>query len=413
MPRAAAVPEADTPPDDDRALFKQGDRVMLIVDDDGRRANAVMDLVHRAGLKAVIAARPEWAVALARAYRPRGIVLAPGAASGEGGVPLDRLLCIDPGARNVPLHVLWAPGNDPDERVGLRTYVRAPATRESLAAALRRVSEYRGKPVATMLVVARGDDERASLTAALADAKVRTTAARDPRDAAAALVAERPDAVLVDLGLDRGGAEEIGAALRRTASLREVPIVFLTHAPLPPEASDRSIAASLGAADAPSADQALADLALFARRVAESTLTPDDRSVPSGPDESLAGKRVLVVDDDVRNVFAITSMLEHQDMQVRFATNGHDAIASLDKNRDVDGVLMDIMMPGMDGYETIRAIRSDPRFSTLPIIALTAKAMAGDREKCLEAGASDYVTKPVESDQLLAVLRVWLHKSAS
>ena len=146
------------------------------------------------------------------------------------------------------------------------------------------------------------------------------------------------------------------------------------------------------------------------RRVAESTSAPDDRSAPSDSDKSLSGKRVLVVDDDVRNVFAITSMLEHQDMHVRFATNGHDAIASLERDRDVDGVLMDIMMPGMDGYETTRAIRQNPRFATLPILALTAKAMAGDREKCLEAGASDYVTKPVESDQLLAVLRVWLSR---
>src|SRR5262249_41710531 len=127
-------------------------------------------------------------------------------------------------------------------------------------------------------------------------------------------------------------------------------------------------------------------------------------------DEALRGRKVLVVDDDVRNIFALNSLLERHEMEVISATNGQDAVKLVDGTSDLSLVLMDIMMPEMDGYETIRRIRSNPQFRLLPIIALTAKAMKGDREKCLEAGASDYVAKPVNTDQLLSLVRMWLHR---
>ncbi len=129
-----------------------------------------------------------------------------------------------------------------------------------------------------------------------------------------------------------------------------------------------------------------------------------------GSTEVLRGRKVLVVDDDARNIFALTTVLENQEMEVLTATNGRQAIEIINATPDLSVVLMDIMMPEMDGYETMREIRKDPRFRTLPILALTAKAMKGDREKCLEAGASDYIAKPVNTDQLLSLLRVWLYR---
>jgi CheY-like chemotaxis protein len=159
-------------------------------------------------------------------------------------------------------------------------------------------------------------------------------------------------------------------------------------------------------------DRLLDETALFLHRV-EANLPPPTRRILEQlhkTDPVLAGKKVLIVDDDVRNIFALTSVLERYEMQILYAENGKDGIEVLQSNADIDIILMDVMMPEMDGYETMRAIRKMRKFKSLPMIALTAKAMKGDREKCIDAGASDYITKPVDTEQLLSLLRVWLYK---
>jgi hypothetical protein len=164
--------------------------------------------------------------------------------------------------------------------------------------------------------------------------------------------------------------------------------------------------------DGQSPEHLFAETALFLHRV-EAALPPPKRRMLEQihlTDPVLSGKKVLIVDDDLRNVFALTSALEVHEMEVLYAENGKDGLAKLEENPDVDIVLMDVMLPGMDGYEAMREIRSRREFRTLPIIALTAKAMKGDREKCIEAGASDYISKPVVTEQLLSLLRVWLYR---
>jgi CheY-like chemotaxis protein len=174
----------------------------------------------------------------------------------------------------------------------------------------------------------------------------------------------------------------------------------------------KSVAKSIVLKDVQSPERLLDETALFLHRV-EAKLPENKRRMLEqlhNTDAVFAGKNVLIVDDDVRNIFSLTSVLESHGMNVAFAENGRDALARLDSGPDVDLVLMDVMMPEMDGYETTRAIREDPRFRSLPIIALTAKAMKGDREKCIAAGASDYITKPVDTEQLLSLMRVWLYR---
>jgi CheY-like chemotaxis protein len=194
----------------------------------------------------------------------------------------------------------------------------------------------------------------------------------------------------------------------------QVPVIVHTGKDLTrrESAKIKKLAETVIVKDAESMERLLDETALFLHRSIERLPEMQRRMIESlhRSDPRLVGRKVLVVDDDVRNIFAVTSALERHQMEVVYAENGRDAIELLKKTPQIDGVLMDIMMPGMDGYEAMREIRSISRFKSLPIIAVTAKAMKGDRQKCLEAGASDYITKPVEVEQLLSLLRIWLER---
>jgi CheY-like chemotaxis protein len=197
-------------------------------------------------------------------------------------------------------------------------------------------------------------------------------------------------------------------------TMAELPIIVYTGKQLtgPEETRVKKYAETIIVKDVKSPERLLDETALFLHRVEAKMPETKRRMLEQlhDADAVIAGKRVLIVDDDVRNIFSLTSVLEDHGMDVRFAENGKDAIAALEEDSDVDVVLMDVMMPEMDGYDTMKAIRAIPRFKSLPVIALTAKAMKGDREKCIAAGASDYIMKPVDTEQLISLLRVWLYK---
>src|SRR6185503_16773058 len=233
-------------------------------------------------------------------------------------------------------------------------------------------------------------------------------------DAMNALLAAQFECCVVDLRLPDMSGFELLDLIQSEPRLAEIPVVVFTGQDLnqSEEAHLKSVAKSVVLKDVRSPERLFDETALFLHRVV-SDLPENKRNLLAklhGSNEALVSRRVLVVDDDVRNIFALSTLLETQGMDVVSATNGRDAIDLLHRRDDLSVVLMDIMMPGMDGYETMREIRREARFRTLPILALTAKAMKGDREKCLDAGASDYIAKPVNSDQLLSLLRVWLHR---
>jgi len=243
---------------------------------------------------------------------------------------------------------------------------------------------------------------------------VSTTAVGTAQAALDALGRERFDCVVLDLRLPDLSGLELMKRIKEREELKRMPIVIYTGKELSKseETDLRKLAQTIIIKDVKSPERLLDETALFLHRVQESL--PESaremlRSIP-GPDPALAGKKVLVVDDDVRNIFAITTLLEEHEMVVDYAENGEEALAKLAGSDAFDVVLMDIMMPGMDGYEASRRIREIPRLANLPVIALTAKAMKGDRDKCILAGASDYITKPVDTDQLVSLLRVWLYK---
>jgi CheY-like chemotaxis protein len=238
--------------------------------------------------------------------------------------------------------------------------------------------------------------------------------AENGEDALRSLRRDSPDCVVLDLRLPDMSGFEVLEHIRDDASISDVPVVVFTGRELSPEedAKLHTMARSVVVKGVESPERLLDETALFLHRVV-TDMPPGKQKmleVLHGSDEDLIGRTVLLVDDDARNIFALSSVLERRGMKVLTATNGNDAIAIIRSDRDIAIVLMDIMMPGIDGYETMQAVRSDPAFRRLPIIALTAKAMKGDREKCLEAGASDYLAKPVNTEQLLTALRMWLHR---
>jgi hypothetical protein len=221
--------------------------------------------------------------------------------------------------------------------------------------------------------------------------------------------------MVLDLGLGSGtDGFQLLETVKSDPAMAELPIIIYTGKELSPEEETRlkRFAETIIVKDVKSPERLLDETALFLHRV-EARLPEQKRRMLErlhNADAVFAGKKVLVVDDDVRNIFSLTSVLEEHGMDVLFAENGKDAIAKLESTEGVDLVLMDVMMPEMDGYETTRAIREQAKFRSLPIIALTAKAMKGDREKCIAAGASDYITKPVDTEQLLSLMRVWLYR---
>jgi CheY-like chemotaxis protein len=289
-----------------------------------------------------------------------------------------------------------------------------PTTPEGLEAALARIKEYAAPRRKRLLVVEDNAAEQLSIQELLGYDDIDIAVVGTGEEALTALHAEAFDCVVLDLRLPDMSGFEVLERLRDDTSLGEVPVVVFTGKELSPDEDARlhTLARSVVVQGVESPERLLDETALFLHRVV-ADLPPEKQQMLDRlhrSDDALLGKKVLVVDDDVRNIFALSSVLERRGMTVLTAGTGCEAIATIDSTPDVTIVLMDIMMPEMDGYETMQVIRQNPAFQRLPIIALTAKAMKGDREKCLEAGASDYLAKPVNTEQLLSALRMWLHR---
>jgi CheY-like chemotaxis protein len=321
----------------------------------------------------------------------------------------------DPLTRHIPVQLVTL---DEDRQHGLtrgaHSFITKPATREHLEESLARIKRYAGQRRKRLLVVEDDPAEQLSVVELLAHDDVDIDTAGSGEQALGALATGSYDCAVLDLRLPDMSGFEVLDRLRQDESLRDLPIVVFTGKELTPDedARLRSFARSVVVKGAESPERLLDETALFLHRVV-SDLPAKKRELLERlhrSDDDLLGKPVLLVDDDVRNVFALSSVLERRGMKVLAANTGQEAIERLEQEPQPAIVLMDIMMPGMDGYQTMQAIRRRPAHRRLPIIALTAKAMKGDRERCLEAGASDYLAKPVNTDQLLSALRMWLHR---
>ncbi len=399
---------------DDRENLQEDDTTLLIVEDDPYYARMLLDLAHDKGFKALVAPRGSEALALAREFHPSAVSLDVFLPDMLGWTVLNHFKQ-DPATRHIPVQMLTL---DEDRQHALArgafAHVTKPSTPDELETAFARIKEYSMPRRKRLLVVEDNPSEQLSIRELLGYDDIDVEIAASGADALAAITGQTFDCMVLDLRLPDMSGFDILELIRDTPSLRELPVVVFTGKDLSPDedARLRTLARSVVVKGVESPERLLDETSLFLHRVV-TDLPPEKQKMLDRlhhSDETLVGKKVLIVDDDVRNIFALSSVLERRGMSVLTAGTGREAIATLESTPDVAIVLMDIMMPEMDGYETMQVIRQNPSFRRLPIVALTAKAMKGDREKCLEAGASEYLAKPVNTEQLLSALRMWFHR---
>jgi HAMP domain-containing protein/CheY-like chemotaxis protein len=399
---------------DDRDKIGEGDRVVLIVEDDVKFASILLDMAREKGFKAIAATRGETALQLARRYRPDAITLDIALPDMEGWTVLDRLKH-DKGTRHIPVHIISA-----DEeaargmKLGAFAQITKPVTKEGLDDAFAKIRGFVERPNKSLLIIEDNEGQRQAIAELIGEDDVEITAVGSGEEALQALRDRHFDCMVLDLGLPDMSGFEFIKRMRDELHISDTPVVVYTGRELTKkeETELKRMAEAIIIKDVRSPDRLLDETALFLHRV-EANLPETKRQILEQLHESdpvLAGKKALIVDDDMRNIYALTSLLERHKMRVMYAESGAEGIDTLLRTPDVDVVLMDVMMPEMDGYEAMRRIRGMDEYKNLPIIALTAKAMKGDREKCMEAGASDYITKPIDAQQLVSLLRVWLYR---
>jgi len=398
---------------DDRGLTTPGDPSVLIIEDDERFAKVVLDFAREKNFKGIVTHQGDWALSLARDYLPSAILLDLDLPDIDGFTVLERLKR-DPSTRHIPVHVMSSMRErERALRSGAISYLNKPVSKEDLNEEFMRIQRFLIGGKRNLLVVDDEENQRDAMVKLIGDTDVDITAVGTGQEALAALHASHFDCMVLDLTLPDISGFDLLDLIGKDQRLRDLPIVINTAKELNRKevAKLKRYAKTIVIKDARSPERLLDETALFLHRSQANLPEAQRRMLEEvhAADAGLAGRKVLIVDDDLRNIFALSSLLERQQMQVSFAENGRDGIEVLERDPTIEIVLMDIMMPEMDGYDTMRAIRRIPKFRSLPIITLTAKAMKGDRDKCIAAGASDYITKPVDVAQLLSLMRVWLH----
>jgi CheY-like chemotaxis protein len=399
---------------DDRLNLEAGDTILLIVEDDLHYARVIADLAKDKGFKILMASHGAEALELAKQFQPSAVSLDVFLPDMLGWSVLSQLKQ-NPLTRHIPVQMLTL---DEDRQHALArgafSFVNKPTTTEGVSAALAQIKEYTKPRRKTLLLVEDNLAEQMSIRELLSHDDIEISSTDTGTKALSALRQDSYDCVVLDLRLPDMSGFEILDQLRKDEALSRIPVVVFTGRELSVEEDleIHSIARSIVVKGVESPERLLDETSLFLHRVVTDLPIEKQRMLEklNNSDEDLIGRTALLVDDDARNIFALSSVLERRGMKILAATTGAEAIALVESNPKIAIILMDIMMPDMDGYQTIDVIRKKPDFYRLPIIALTAKAMKGDREKCLEAGASDYLAKPVNTEQLLLAIRMWLHR---
>ncbi|QIY90240.1 response regulator [Chryseobacterium gallinarum] len=400
---------------DDRDKIRDGDKIILIIEDDVNFAKALLKYAHLQNYKGIVVVRGDHALSAARKYRPHAILLDVQLPVKDGWEVMDELKS-DPDTRAIPVHMMSVLHLKKESLMkGAVDFINKPVALDKMTDVFGKIEEALKKGPQKVLIVEENAKHASALSYFLSNFNISLSVEHNVEDSVKALTSDTIDCVILDIGSSKGDEYHVIESIKSYDGLENLPIIIFTENNLSreEELKIKQYADSIVVKTAHSYQRILDEVGLFLHLVEEKNNASENPTskVLGSLTEVLSGKKVLITDDDVRNIFSLTKALEKYKVEVIVAMDGKHALEQIQQNPDVDVVLMDMMMPEMDGYETIKEIRKMPQFKRLPIIAITAKSMIGEREKCITAGASDYISKPVDIDQLLSLLRVWLYES--
>jgi signal transduction histidine kinase/DNA-binding response OmpR family regulator/CHASE3 domain sensor protein/putative methionine-R-sulfoxide reductase with GAF domain len=399
---------------DDRAGIHENDRSILIIEDDTFFAKSLLDYTRKQGYKGIVAVRGDEGLELAKTFKPMGILLDIQLPVVSGWEVMDQLKA-DADTRHIPVHIMSSHRMKNESLLkGAVDFIDKPVAVEKMDEIFRKIEFVISKKSKKVLIVEDNSMHAKALAYYLGTFDIHSELKSDIHEGVTALTNNEVDCVILDMGIPDKKAYDMLEEAKKNPGFEHVPIIIFTGKSLSmsEELRIKQYADSIIVKTAHSYQRMLDEVSLFLHVVEENKKNPHKVNPKKlgGLGEILNNKTVLIADDDVRNIFSLSKSLENYKMNILTALDGKEALQKLEENPAVDVVLLDMMMPQMDGYETAKRIRENMRWRNLPVIAVTAKAMTGDREKCINAGASDYITKPVDIDQLLSLLRVWLYE---
>ncbi|GAA4419788.1 hypothetical protein GCM10023187_54440 [Nibrella viscosa] len=403
------------PVPDDRATLTEQDKTILIIEDDPYFARTLLDFARQKGYKGIVAVRGDEGLQLANEYQPKAILLDIQLPVMSGWEVMDALKA-NRQTRPIPVHIMSSHRLKNESLLkGAVDFMDKPVGVEQLQTVFQKIEDVLSRSPKKVLIVEDNPKHAKALAYFLETFRITTELKSNVTEGVNALQNQNVDCVILDMGIPDSNAYEMLEEAKQNPGLENLPIIIFTGRSLSmaEELKIKKYADSIVIKTAHSYQRMLDEVSLFLHLVDEQKQPDGGNGLPDrlgALSQVLSGKTVLIADDDVRNIFSLTKALEQYGMTVVAALDGKEALQKLDENPRIDAVLLDMMMPQMDGYETARQIRQQPQYRSLPVIAVTAKAMTGDREKCVEAGASDYITKPVDIDQLISLLRVWLYE---
>ncbi|HHB92099.1 MAG TPA: response regulator, partial [Thioploca sp.] len=401
--------------DDDRNDLSAEDKTILIIEDDRKFANIIRDLSHNKGFKCLLAEDGITGLQLAIEYKPSAIILDIGLPKLDGLTVMEKLKDnVD--IRHIPVHFMSATDQSIDaKKMGAIGYLVKPINMEKLQEAFQKIETFLVKTIKTLLIVADSKRNKQKIIDLVTDKNLQIEVSINSENACQKLLTKTYDCVILDIDLEQGSGSKLLKKMQQEKSHPcKIPIIVYADRDLTKEEKTLLLHCSdeIPIKHVSSSEFLVDEVTLFLHQI-ESDLSISKRNMLHMVHDKkaiLKGKKILIIDDDERNIFALATILENHDAEIVCGVNGKEGLELLKEHQDIEIVLMDIMMPGMDGYEAIKKIRTQKKYDKLPIIALTAKAMKDDRAKCIAAGANDYLTKPIDTDKLLSLMRVWLYR---